>query len=165
MHTCSPVQALRSSNQSNIWKSVECAPGPCGSPDPLSATLEQLAAQLMAYENSDLPSPVKQAAGSRAGQAVSEHEAVAGKGPGAETMGAYTGFASSIEAHPLSTVGQLSTADPLKTVEQVREDDQRFMELEREVQEMLEATNVAAAAAERLSGASDQQYLSHILGE
>jgi hypothetical protein len=131
----------------------------------LNATLEQLAAQLMAFENLDLPSPVNQAAdpGAVLGNPLrGVGSAAAGKGPRDE---AYAGLASSIEAKPLNPLGQLSTADQVKTVEQVAQDDQRFMELEREVQEMLEATNVAAAAAERLSGASDQQYLSHILGE
>lgn len=43
-------------------------------------------------------------------------------------------------------------------------DGQQFLELEREVEAMLEATNAAAAAAERLSSRSDQRYLSQILG-
>jgi hypothetical protein len=40
----------------------------------------------------------------------------------------------------------------------------QFLELEREVEAMLEATSAAAAAAERLMSKSDQQYLSKILG-
>lgn len=42
---------------------------------------------------------------------------------------------------------------------------QQYLELEREVQQMLEATTAVAAAAERLQSPSDQQYLSQILGE
>jgi hypothetical protein len=56
----------------------------------------------------------------------------------------------------------------------VAEDDQQFegsdehrqyLELEHEVQQMLEATSAAAAAAERMRSRTDQQYLSQILGE
>lgn len=45
------------------------------------------------------------------------------------------------------------------------EEHRQYLELEREVQEMLEATSAAAAAAERLHSRTDQQYLSEILGE
>lgn len=44
------------------------------------------------------------------------------------------------------------------------EDFEEDEELEAEVEAMLEATSAAAAAAERLTGESDQRYLSKILG-
>jgi len=43
-------------------------------------------------------------------------------------------------------------------------DDQKYEELEREVQEMLAATSMATAAIERLPSKSDQVYLTRILG-
>ncbi|KAF6256830.1 hypothetical protein COO60DRAFT_1656523 [Scenedesmus sp. NREL 46B-D3] len=44
------------------------------------------------------------------------------------------------------------------------EEQRQYLELEREVQQMLEATSAAAAAATHMQSATDQQYLSEILG-
>jgi hypothetical protein len=41
----------------------------------------------------------------------------------------------------------------------------QYLELERQVAQMLEATSAAAAAAERMASHSDQAYLQQILGE
>jgi hypothetical protein len=78
--------------------------------------------------------------------------------------------AAAVAAGRTAAAEEAAAADESADEEEVdeyegSEEQRQYLELEREVQQMLEATSAAAAAAAHMQSASDQQYLSEILGE
>jgi hypothetical protein len=99
-----------------------------------------------------------------------EHEELQAAAAAAVAAGQQASAAAVAAGRTAAAAEEAAAADESADEEEVdeyegSEEQRQYLELEREVQQMLEATSAAAAAAAHMQSASDQQYLSEILGE